>query len=258
VREQLVGGLGARDLEILRTTSNLRLVTGGQLHRLAFSGPTASSTNSRIARRTLARLTSLNLLQRLDRRVGGIRAGSGSFVYALTPKGAEAIGQHAGRGRLREPSLTFVRHQLAIAEVVVQLHEARDRGLFDELQLAYEPACWRPLHDGTGSTLKPDLLVVIGRQNDELVMFIEVDNGTEHAGALARKLGLYRDHYASGHEQRTEGVFPEVLWLVPDEPRAAQVETAIARFAGPQLHRVLLGSAFLAHLANENNELEGG
>lgn len=257
MREQLGGGLGARDVEILRATSNLRLVTGGQLRRLVFAGPTASSTNTRIARRSLARLTTLNFLQRLERRVGGIRAGSSSYVYALTPQGAGAIGERASRSRLREPSLTFALHQLAIAEVVVQLHELRDRGEISELRLTYEPACWRPLHDGTGSALKPDLFAVIGRSDSELVVFIEVDNGTEHAGALARKLALYRDHYASGHEQRVEGVFPEVLWQVPDDRRAQQLSTAIQRFAGPRLHRVLVGQELLDYLT-DNNQSKGG
>ena len=140
----------------------------------------------------------------------------------------------------------------------MQLHEAHHRGVLDDLRVQYEPTCWRPLDDGTGSALKPDLFIVIGHHDEDLVLLIEVDNGTEHAGALAWKLALYREHYASGREQRAEGVFPSVLWLVPSERRAAQLETAIERFAGPRLHRVLLGEELLEHLTNNNNEPKGG
>lgn len=240
--EQLGGALGARDRQILSAAADLRLVTGGQLQRLVFAGPSATSQNTRIARRSLERLTNQHLLQRLLRRVGGLRAGSSSYVYALTPSGADAIGQQVSRGRVREPRLTFLTHQLAVAEAFVQLHEACYRGDLVDLAIETEPTCWRPLDDGTGSVLKPDLFLIAGHAEHELLAFVEVDNGTEHAAALGRKAALYQAHYSTGTEQRTQGVFPEVLWVAPSPARAMQLAAAFGRHAGHHLHRVLTGN----------------
>lgn len=245
--EQLGEGLGARDRQLLRDVAALRLVTGGQLQRLAFTGPQASSTNSRIARRTLQRLTDHGLLQRLQRRVGGILAGSSSYVYAITPAGAAAIGWNLSRGQTTRPSLTFLRHQLAVAEVCVALRTALYSGSLEALEIETEPTCWRPLDDG--SILKPDLFVVVTRAEDEQLAFVEVDNGTEHAAALARKLALYRAHYDSGREQAREGVFPEVLWLSDEPRRLEQLDRAFQRGREPAgLHRAMTTAAAINYL----------
>lgn len=247
--EQLGEGLGPRDEQLLRDVADLRLVTGGQLQRLAFAGPDASSTNPRIARRCLRRLTDQGLLQRLERRVGGIRAGSSSYVYAISPSGATAIGKRLGRGQTSQPSLIFLRHQLAVADVFVALRRAHGDGQLEALTIDTEPKCWRPLTDGSGGVLKPDLFVVAARRSDELLTFIEVDNGTEHAAALGRKLALYRSHYDSGQEQSREGVFPEVLWLSDDDGRREQLERAFGRSQQPAgLHRALSTSAAINYI----------
>lgn len=68
--------LSVRDRAVITTVDNLRLVTGGQLQRLFFADASAGSTNARVARRCLQRLTDLGLLVRPARRVGGLRAGS--------------------------------------------------------------------------------------------------------------------------------------------------------------------------------------
>ncbi len=253
--QQLGETLSDRDRRLLRDVADLRLVTGSQLQRLSFAGPQASSQNLRIARRTLQRLTRLGLLQRLHRRVGGIRAGSSSYVYAITPAGAQAIGRQVSRGRVREPSLTFLNHQLAIAEVVVDLRAAHDDGVLRELRIETEPACWRPLNDSTGSILKPDLFITAVLEDEELLAFMEVDNDTEHAAALARKTALYRAHYASGREQQAEGVFPEVLWLASSERRRQQLRAVCDRQAGPPgLHRVLAPEQLLKYITKGGDD----
>ena len=250
--EQLGAGLGPRDRQLLTDVADLRLVTGGQLQRLAFAGPDATTTNSRIARRALQRLTERGLLQRLERRVGGIRAGSSSYVYAITPAGSEAVGRHLSRRSSTRPSLTFMRHQLAVAEVYVALRGALHAGRLEGLVIETEPTCWRPLDDG--SALKPDLSVVATRPHDEQLAFIEVDNNTEHAEALARKLALYRAHYDSGREQAQEGVFPEVLWLSDEPRRLEQLERAFERNHQPAgLHRALTTTAGI-HYITEGGE----
>ncbi len=206
--------LSERDQAVLRTVGTLRLITGGQLQRLFFADGGQGSANPRVARRALQRLTSLGLLQRLERRVGGIQAGSSSYLYALTPRGGRAVELPVGRGRQREPSLTFVSHTLAAGETCVGLHEARRLGRLDSLRVEVEPQCWRSLDGLDGARLKPDLFVLAAAGDSEHLAFVEVDQGTEHGPAIRRKAALYERYFRSGREQARLGAFPRVLWLV--------------------------------------------
>lgn len=239
---RLRGGeqLSPRDLAVLQTAGALRLVTGGQLQRLFFTDPNDGSTSPRIARRTLQRLTDLRMLRRLARRVGGLRAGSSSFTYALTPAGGRAIGHPVSRGRSPEPSLTFVRHTLAVGEVATVLYEAKRRGRLEALKLQTEPTCWRDLGGYDRSVLKPDLFVEAATSETDYLAWIEVDLGTEHGPALVRKARLYERYFRSGREQQRTGLFPRVLWLAEDHRRQQAIRQALHRASGltADLHRV--------------------
>lgn len=239
-----------RDRQVLRAVLALRLVTGGQLMRLVFGSPTATSQNARIARRCLQRLTEAGLLWRLHRRVGGIRAGSSSYVYAVSPAGARALGESIGRGRQREPSLTFLNHTLAVSEVYVRLYEALYQHKFDELHAETEPRCWRNLEDGSSAVLRPDLLVTASTPTEDVWAFVEVDLGTEHVAAVQRKVALYEVHWRSGREQARLGGFPQVMWLVPDTRRQRQLRGYLRRAARdrPGLHTVVLQDDFINQL----------
>lgn len=235
--------LSARDQAVLGTVGTFRLMTAGQLQRLFFADGTTGSANPRVARRCLQRLADAGLLHRLERRLGGLRAGSASFTYALSPAGSRAIGVSSNRGQRREPSLPFVRHTLAVAEVAVQLQEARRAGRIDSLELQAEPRCWRDLGGFDGPRLKPDLLVLAGHGEVEHLAWLEVDLSSEHGPALLRKAKLYERYFRSGREQqRLGGAFPRVVWLVPDDKRRHFIERTLARAGGltKGLHRVRL------------------
>jgi hypothetical protein len=249
--------LSARDVAVLGAVGSFRLVSGGQLQRLFFAGDDYGSDNPRIARRTLQRLTDLRLLHRLERQLGGVRAGSSSFTYALSPAGGRAIRLNIGRGRQAEPSLTFVRHTLAVAEVVVRLHEDRRAGRLDSLDIQTEPQCWRNLQGYDGSVLKPDLFVAAGVADVEHLAWVEVDLGSEHGPALVRKAQLYERYFRSGREQQRLGAFPRVVWLVPDDKRQQFVERTLRRASGLTggLHRVRsLGDPVTALSAPETEQ----
>lgn len=229
---RLAMDLSERDRTIVRNVSDLRLATASQLERLHFLVPdqhATALTAARTARRTLERLTRDRLLVRLERRIGGMRAGSASFIYALGPVGQRVLGEDGPRRRFREPSAVFVAHTLAASELYVRLHEAAHSG---ELQLLAgiepEPACWRNVVTGTGRTfLKPDLFVVAGNDEYEYRWFVEVDLGTEHAPAIVRKCRAYEAYYRSGTEQAEHGVFPRVLWVAQDDRRAERLGRVI-------------------------------
>src|SRR5581483_7116851 len=77
--------LSDRDLAVLHSLDELRLLTTRHIERLHFREG-SPRTQARRCRAVLQRLYSYRLLDRLDRRVGGIRAGSATMTYRLTPK----------------------------------------------------------------------------------------------------------------------------------------------------------------------------
>ena len=224
MREQL----SDRDLAVVGQVAQLKLMTGRQIERVHFTVEQHATalTAARTCRRVLERLVDDRLLVRLDRRVGGVRAGSASFVYGLGPVGQRVLGLDGPRRRFREPTTTFVAHTLAISELMVTLTLGDRRGEFDLLRLEAEPTCWRPL--GT-QQLRPDLFVGLGSGDYEYRHFIEVDLGTESLPRLLAKCQTYDAYYRSGAEQQTHGIFPRVLWLMHDEQRAVRLRDVIER-----------------------------
>jgi hypothetical protein len=126
----------------------------------------------------------------------------------------------------------FIRHTLDIAELHTRLIEADRAGGVELLELSAEPACWRS-YSGIGgqrqATLKPDSYLRLGAGEFEDSYFIEVDRGTEGSRALLAKLRDYLAYQASGLEQAGHGVFPRVLWTVPDEARGEAIAGCIER-----------------------------
>lgn len=230
----LAGQLSPRDHAIVTDVVRLQFVTAGQLSRLHFSEIEHVGTRMRRVQRTTARLVEQGLLRRLERRVGGTRAGSASYTYATTAEGERLVRYLAGEGiprlrNYREPGLTFVVHAIACAEVYVQLVEAA-RGGLELIDYEAEPDCWRtflgPL--GEAISLRPDAFASVGFGEFEFRSFVEVDRGTEGSSALTRKLASYIDYWRSGVEQRQHVVFPRVVWQVETARRAELLERLVA------------------------------
>jgi hypothetical protein len=227
--------LGDRDLQIVRTLARVRVATVRQLERLCFAGPSPLSS-ARRCQRTLERLTEWRVVARLDRRIGGTRAGSAGFVYGLDAAGQWIAGRAgpAGGSRPRRPwtpSRPFLGHALAVSEVYVRLSEVARLGAFEIEAFEGEPACWRAFNGAGGELvfLKPDAYIRLGTEELTEQTFVEVDCGTESSVALARKCDRYRLYWSSGREQRRHGVFPRVLWLVQDQRRHDQLIDVIGR-----------------------------
>jgi hypothetical protein len=92
-----------------------------------------------------------------------------------------------------------------------------------------EPACWRACAGVPGGMVKPDAFVVLRSDRYEDSYFLEADRATQSPTALTRKLTAYRRLYDQGSEQRERGVFPRVLFVVPDLARQAVVQAVIDR-----------------------------
>jgi hypothetical protein len=190
----------------------------------------------RTARRALVRLARLDVLHRLPQRIGGSGGGSAASVYRLGLAGQRLAALHGllpevQRRRPEIPGTAFVRHTLAVSELHTQLIEADCAGHVELLARETEPACWRRYrrHSVQQAVLKPDSFLRLGIGDYEDSYFIEMDMGTEGSRAIESKLGEYLAYAASGAEQAAAGVFPKVLWAVPDEARANAIQASIKR-----------------------------
>jgi hypothetical protein len=188
--------LSERDLSVIRQVAELRLMSARQIQALHF--PASEHDNEQAAtrarQRVLARLTRERLLIRLDRRIGGVRAGSAGLVLALGPIAQRVLALEGPRRRSYEPTLRFVDHTLAVTQLVVDVTVASRRGLLDVLDCQPEPRCWRQFSGmGGRRLLRPDAFVAIGVGEYGLRWFIEVDRASESLPVIVRKCRLYGD-----------------------------------------------------------------
>ena len=227
VLDQLKVELSGKDEAILESLARMRFMTTAQLRDLVFGDKRTASAGLRAANRALARLRASGLITALDRRIGGVRAGSGSYVWTLTEGGARLVGTpgEGRRSRIRQPSRTFLEHHLATAEAVVRLHTAARRTNNRIVAIQAEPECWRFYvgPHGTRMFLKPDLAVTTTSDSFEDHWFFEVDLDTEPPSRIVRKCRQYETYRRTGLEQQRLGVFPAVVWLVPNEARRTQL-----------------------------------
>lgn len=148
----------------------------------------------------------------------------------MTAAGQRLLTEPGARPRRHEPSLPFVAHTLAIADLYVGLHQRARQDGVRLLDLQTEPRCWRSWTglSGERQLLRPDLYLAAAVGRDELRWFIEVDLGSEHRPALVRKARAYQRYYDSDVEQTQSGIFPRVAWVVPDDRRARQLAGALS------------------------------
>jgi hypothetical protein len=185
---------------------------------------------SRAAQRVLARLVRDGLLHRLERRVGGVRAGSAGYVYGLGPVGQRLLNPDEPRRRRYEPGIRHLDHTLAVTQLTVDVIRASRAGKFDLLTFQPEPQCHRTFSGLGGQVvLKPDLFLAVGVGEMEHRWFIEVDRGSESLPVVIRKCQVYDAYYQSGKEKAAHGVFPRVCWVVTNQGRAERISSEIRR-----------------------------
>ncbi len=225
--------LSVRDMAIIAQVAEMRLMSARQIQAIYFPGSEHDNEQAaiRARQRVLERLCRERLLVRLERRIGGVRAGSAGLVLALGPVGQRVLAQSGTRRRSYEPTLRFVDHTLALSQIVVDVTMAARQGSLDLLDCQAEPRSWREFSGPGGRRLlRPDAFLALGVGAFELRWFIEVDRASESVPVVMRKCRLYADYYQSGKEQSNNGgVFPRVCWIVPDETRADRLRAAIAR-----------------------------
>lgn len=157
--------LGKRDKEVLLAIQRHRYLLTGQVQRLIFTDAATATAALRAASRCLKKLKDLGLACTLSRRIGGVRAGSGSLVWYISHAGERLLRlrdhKPAPVRRFFEPSPYFLAHTLAVSEISLQLTElCREQDMVLSA-LQPEPECWRSYSEhGTHLSLKPDLYAV--------------------------------------------------------------------------------------------------
>ena len=233
--EPIRGSLGPRDWAVLSDLARLRLLTTRQVERLHVADG-SSLTRARRARALMQRLHALGLVTHLDRRVGGVHAGSAGHVYGLAAKGQRLtndVGPAGGR-RFRkpwEPSALFTDHILAVSELYVRLRELEAAKHIEDLVFQAEPACWRTWTGAGGERLivKPDAFVGFAHGDYDYRYFVEVDRASQSRTVIRRKGEVYIDYYRSGREQTVAGLFPRVLFVTPSIARSSQIVDALGK-----------------------------
>lgn len=250
--------LSERDDAVLQALARVRVLTGAQLERLLFAD-IAVASRGRTRRRVLGRLVDLGLAVTLERRIGGVRAGSAGLVYGLSGAGQKLAGRAAASGSSPRPRTTatpsalFLAHALAVAETYVATTEALRTAPgvalagFDVEQ----DATW-PTGRGPKDVLRPDALVVLTRGEVSDVWWLEVDRDTESLPRIVRLLRRYLAFARSGQAGPC-GVVPRVLLSVTSPDRLAAVRAEIARLPppAPELFAVCMESEVAALLVSE-------
>lgn len=264
--------LSERDLSILESVRKYRALTTTLIRRLHFpnareaattpnSGHATEPAASVATIRVLTRLESHRLIARLQRRIGGVRAGSSGITWQLGSIGERLLRLRNGesaRRRYSEPSPAFVSHTLAVADLAVTMHELDRNQAIELLRVEAEPHCWRSFLSphGARAWVKPDLFAITAGGDYEQHWFIEADNATEHAPVIARKAVAYRRYAASGIYQADHGLFPAVAWVVPDAKRQNGIkavlagEASLAELLKAGLFQVLTTSQFPAFITS--------
>ena len=231
--EELERVLSERDKAILGSLQNCRYLVTGQVSRLHFTDNANPTAALRAANRAMTKLRDFGVAEALERRVGGVRAGSGSYVWTLSESGVLLLhlneNDYSPRKRSFEPSLNFLKHTLEVAEAYVQLTEICRRHGLHLLNTEMEPNCWRPYTgaDGKPATMKPDMFAVTANGKYEDSFFIEVDMNTESPSVVLEKCRRYARYCNSGIEQKQHGVFPLVVWLAYSENRKSKLKQYI-------------------------------
>jgi hypothetical protein len=221
---------------VLRDVATTRLATASQLETLqALRTP----MHVRSFRRLLERLNARQVLFRLDRVIGGRRAGSSGFVYGIDVVGQRLLNHPPRRPWTPRPS--WLEHALQTTELYVELKQAEALGRLALTTFQAEPECWRTFEAPGGGivALKPDAFIELEHGEYFDRFFIEIDMATESPTTLRGKAKAYLAYLGSGTEQAKGEVFPFVAWLAPTDERAAVIADAVVTADQTQtLHRV--------------------
>ncbi|MDX3494544.1 replication-relaxation family protein [Streptomyces turgidiscabies] len=209
--------LSPRHQSIVQTVLDHHQVTTSQITRLHFYRDGTDRSRPTRVQRTLRSLVLRGAIKRMPgvRWVGGFEGGSGSYVYIPPTSAARSRRMHT--------------HD--IVELRVQLAMAQHDGLCGPV--VFHPEEQAALRVGM-TPLRPDARVQIRLGDNLRDCFIEVDEGSEWGQKIPAKLRAYSD----ARQQWTQGRFPAVVFVVPDEARASYIQRKVAEHGDTELFRI--------------------
>lgn len=234
--------MSAEEHEIVKTINRVRFITANQLQRIYFTSSDKPSTNLRTCNRMVNKLKDYGLIAPLQQRVGGIRRGSGSTIWAVSSAGFQYLrldnlsSIKTDYKRMYEPNILFLEHTLAVTEIYTRLVELDRQKRIELLEVQHEPRCWRTFSlkvkgTKTATYLKPDLFTRLSLNDEyEESYLIECDRATEAPCRIIRKCRLYVSYHNSGIEQRQNQIFPYVVWITINEKRREQLIQHIRKY----------------------------
>lgn len=256
---KIAESLSERDWEILWFVLRHRYATTIHLRRAFFIDHATTAAATRACVRVLDRLLGHRLLGRLERRVGGIKHGSASFIWRLDVVSERLLRPNADarRTRFADPSPPFLDHALAVTEAHVAILDAMRSGGLPAATVAIETEAWRTYLSrfGVSTVLKPDMFATLSTPDYDDHWYIEIDRGTESLPVLLAKCHGYTAYRRTGRAQAEHGVFPRVLWVVPTQRRVARLEAALAADAGLQqrVFTAITPDALISTLADDHD-----
>ena len=238
----LADQLAAHHTTVLPHLARVRLLTGAHLDRLLAQPHTTEHTTARNRRRTMTRLHNLGLVTTLERRIGGVRAGSAGHVYTLTPTGHRVLATLSDQPcpahikKTTTPGALFLAHTLAISDIYVRLIEASRTHNVTMSRFVTEPQCWQPT--GEGDYLKPDAYCVLSTTTHQDCWWLEIDQATESLPRIRTKSRAYLDYLTRGGVG-PEDVPPRILYTTPSTPRTDAIEKVIAKHVSAETKHVI-------------------
>jgi hypothetical protein len=220
--------LSEKDREILLSVQRCRYLTSKHIQRLHFTNLSTQTVAIRAANLILRKLREYGLIGTLARRIGGVRAGSNSYVWRLEPAGHTLLhitSNDTARKHRFEPSVRFLSHTLHVSDIYVSMVELCRRRDISLVRMETEPDCWRRHMSASGrpATLMPDLYAVTRAGGYQDSWFIEIDLDTEAMPQIRNKCDRYIRYYQTGVEQKQNKVFPYIVWIAPDGKRKANI-----------------------------------
>lgn len=209
-----------------------RLLTGAHLDRLLTDPDTSPETTARDRRRIMTRLVGLGLVTTLQRRIGGVRAGSAGHIYALTNAGHRLHAILADQPcppratNPATPGTLFLAHTLAISDIYVALTLAQRDHNFTLATFTTEPHCWCPT--GHGDYLKPDAYCVLATATHRDCWWLEIDQATESLPRIRTKCRTYLDYLTHGGTG-PDHVPPRILYTTPHPTRTNNINQVIRK-----------------------------
>jgi len=221
---------------LLEALAAVRVATVAQLTRAHVTEHQAPDleTASRTVRKNLARLMTFGLVRRFVNTARDRKVGPAGHVYVLTNVGARLAGRPEALGlrqrKIWHPSQLAVDHWLSITDLYADLRAEAADGNLTIREFRVEGDARRMYRDSYGAEhmLRPDALVRLTSGDMQLSWFAEMDRATESPRRIADKCRRYRAYELTDLEYRQHGVFPGVVFIVPNEVRSRVIRRVIA------------------------------